>query len=132
LTSNQSTTLSTTTSTKSSTQNSVTVTECNNDGLGWILRPADALNKYIYFVTGPSTPPLGIGSVKVNAPADGTYKRILTNDYSGLEFSNLAQFSYSTYVETACMVNNIPTDNFFIVVCNRPRRWNRKFSFGLQ
>jgi len=120
LTSNQSTTLSTTTSTTSTTQNLVKVTDCNYDGTGWILKPANALNNSIYFVTGPSTPPLGIGSIKVNAPADGTYKRILINSYSGLAFSDLVQFSYSTYVETACMVENIPTDNFFLGVIIDP------------
>src|SRR5436190_9426589 len=51
------------------------------------------------FVTGPSTPPLGSGSVRLTTGTDGAAAvKISTNNFNGIKLSSITQLSYSTYV----------------------------------
>jgi hypothetical protein len=58
-------------------------------------------NGSVSFVTGPSTPPLGIGSAELktgNGTTGGDCAAQLRNsDYSGVKLSSLSALSYSTY-----------------------------------
>ena len=53
----------------------------------------------ISFVSGPATPPLGTGSVKLTVGSNGdSYPHLQQTDYTGVSLASLTAFSYSTYV----------------------------------
>jgi hypothetical protein len=65
----------------------------NNDTCG------AATTGSISFVSGPATPPLGTGSVKLTVGANGdSYPTLRYGGYNGVALANVTAFSYSTYV----------------------------------
>lgn len=95
-------------------QNVVTVTDCNLNG--WLKQPIG--NSKLGFVTGPSTPPLGKGSLKFYVPPGtnpdwpGDFVRFRNGQYSGTPLSALTELSYATYIEARDTIVDIP----FIVI----------------
>jgi hypothetical protein len=66
----------------------------NNDTCG------AATTGSVSFVSGPATPPLGTGSVKLTVGSNGdSYPTLRQSGYNGVPIANLTAFSYSTYVE---------------------------------
>ena len=64
------------------------------------------------FVTGPATPPLGVGSVNLatgngTSGGDGSAQMGRNTNYAGIPLSSITSLSYSTYV-TSTMGNNSP------------------------
>lgn len=54
----------------------------------------------VTFVTGPATPPIGVGSARLAVGADGSGAAQLRNpNYSGTSLSSLSNLAYSTYVQ---------------------------------
>jgi hypothetical protein len=68
----------------------------NNDTCG------GATTAQIPFVTGPGTPPAGVGSVQFNVGSNGdSYPTLRSTTYNGVKLSSLTALSYSTYVSQA-------------------------------
>lgn len=66
-----------------------------NTGLPVI--PSTATNS---FVTGPSTPPLGVGSFQTSIGSDGnSYAGVSTQRYDGIALADITGLGYSTYVQ---------------------------------
>ena len=51
----------------------------------------------VSLVTGPTAPPLGVGSLRMTTDADPAKGALLTNDYAGTLLSSFDALSYSTY-----------------------------------
>jgi hypothetical protein len=65
----------------------------NNDTCG------AATTGSVSFVSGPATPPLGSGSVKLSVGSNGdSYPTLRQSGYNGVPLGDLTAFSYSTYV----------------------------------
>lgn len=83
--------------TPTSTPKSATVVTVRPSALnGWAVVP-DTLAPTLEFVTGPATPPMGIGSFRIAVDntfmSGGTYTRA----YAGARLSRLTRLTYSTY-----------------------------------
>ena len=78
----------------------VVVTPANMDG--WVEYSEPGVTD-VDFVSGPATPPLGVGSAKFSissAPGAGGFAAQLRNSsYAGTKLSDLTALSYSTYVQ---------------------------------
>ena len=71
---------------------------------GWVPRTVDdgngAFTASVAWVSGPGTPPLGIGSVQLSPGTDGGDAAEVRNvNYSGVTLATLTELSYSTYVQ---------------------------------
>lgn len=54
----------------------------------------------VEFVTGPMTPPGGVGSVEFRIPADGDQAaQMRNNNYAGTRLADITELSYFTYVQ---------------------------------
>src|SRR5256885_13066102 len=74
----------------------VTVTPANLQG--WQIQITDT--QTVTFVSGPATPPLGVGSAEFRVGADGDGAAQLRNpNYVGTLLSNLTTLKYATYVQ---------------------------------
>jgi len=96
-----------------SSQNIVTVTDCNLNG--WVKDQRG--NSKVRFIAGPATPPLGKGSLNINAPdARSTVGRIRNGQYSGLLLSAITELSFSTFIEQRSSTVNPYSDAPFLVL----------------
>jgi uncharacterized repeat protein (TIGR01451 family) len=71
---------------------------------GWAPRTVDdgngAFTASVAWVSGPGTPPLGIGSVQLSPGTDGGDAAEVRNvNYTGVTLASLTELSYSTYVQ---------------------------------
>ena len=89
--------------------NVLTVTECSLNG--WHRSGAVGALGTITFVDGPSTPPLGLGSVRFSSP-DKKFIRLKNNDFAGTRLADITELAFSTYVRQSASV----VDNLFVVV----------------
>ena len=65
---------------------------------GWV--PTQSGTAATTFVTGPATPPLGVGSVQLAIGADGNSAAQMRNTtYNGTLLSSISALSYSTFVQ---------------------------------
>jgi hypothetical protein len=93
----------------------VNVTPLNTNG--WQTQSSGTAS--VTFVTGPGTPPLGIGSAQLAVGADGGSAAQLRNpNYAGTLLSDITALSYSTYAQsggsggqTPYIILNIDNDN---------------------
>ena len=85
----------------------VIVSDANMNG--WVKNPAGLAT--VKFVTGPSTPPLGSGSVQLASP-DKSFARLRDTTHSGILLSSVTELSYSAYVEQ----RDSTVDMIFLVV----------------
>src|SRR2546421_837772 len=72
----------------------------------------------VTFVDGPSTPPLGSGSVRMQIPANGDlFTNLRQPNYAGTPLANLTTLNYYTYVtnnvdgQAPYLILNVDTDN---------------------
>lgn len=87
-----------------------TVISPSNQG-SWDFQTNNLVDGVGRFVTGPSTPPLGSGSVELSTGSDGsTYSAIYNTAYDGQFITDLANVSasYATYVPTSASVASYP------------------------
>lgn len=96
-------------STSSSTnQQIITV---NDDLQLWFKQNQAGAEGNVYFVYGPASPPLGIGSLQFKCP-DKKFVRFVTNGFSGVQLKYISEMSYSTYVEQS----TLDDDNIYLVL----------------
>lgn len=76
---------------------------------GWVKNPAGLAT--VKFVTPPSTPPLGTGSIQLASP-DKSFGRLRDTTHSGTLLSDLTELSYSTYIEQ----RDSTVDELFVVL----------------
>jgi hypothetical protein len=102
----------------SAATNNVTVTPSNMQGWTFIddqnNSTATATGQ---MVTGPATPPLGVGSAQLSAPTPADGQALLTAAYAGTSLSSLTNMQYSSYqsgptlaISLAFDVRYSPTD----------------------
>ena len=96
----------------------IVVTPASLDG--WQLQTDSTAT--VSFVSGPATPPLGVGSAQLSVGSDGDSGAQLRNiDYAGVQLSDLTALTYSTYVsqdvtfpttgdQTAYIILNVDRD----------------------
>src|SRR2546421_11740810 len=80
----------------------------------------------VSFVSGPATPPLGVGSAQLSVGSDGDSGAQLRNiDYAGVQLSDLTALTYSTYVSQDV---TFPTtgDQTAYIILNVDRNGNGK------
>jgi hypothetical protein len=85
----------------------VIVSDANMNG--WVKNPAGLAT--VKFVTPPSTPPLGSGSLQLSTP-DRSFGRLRDTTHSGTRLSDLTELSYSTYIEQ----RDSTVDEIFVVL----------------
>jgi hypothetical protein len=73
-----------------------TVTPSNPNGWSCIDDSTD-LPEPCNFVTGPATPPLGVGSVQLSTPTAADRHIVATSAYAGTALSNVSALDYWTY-----------------------------------
>jgi hypothetical protein len=84
----------------------VVVSPSNMDGWttfnGYCGKTEGASTGSVAFVTGPGTPPLGVGSFEFTVGSDGSSSPEIANaNYYGLRLDQINAFSYSTYVQNS-------------------------------
>lgn len=82
------------------------------------------------FVTGPATPPLGVGSVQISV--SGTQRRNLaTYQFSGTPLADITTLAYSTYNPTAGNGGGVNRSGYlqFNVDFNGSDTWQRRLTF---
>ena len=82
-----------------------TVTDC--DFLPWKIQGFGL----VYTDPGPSTPPLGNGSLYFDAP-DQTFRRLGDNEFVGQKLKDITELSYSTYI----INSEQDADNVFLTI----------------
>ncbi|MEJ7827890.1 MAG: hypothetical protein WKF91_06840 [Segetibacter sp.] len=87
----------------------VIVSDANMNG--WVKNTQPNTLGTVKFVNGPSTPPLGKGSVQLASP-DMSFVRLRDTTHSGTLLSSLTELSYSAYVEQRDSTVEMP----FIVI----------------
>ena len=84
----------------------------------------------IYFVNGPSKPPVGKGSAEFSCP-DKKFIRFKNNQYVGTVLSAITELSYSTYIK----LRDSTVDNIFIALqtdINSDGIWDYSLVFNPQ
>ncbi|HEY3370552.1 MAG TPA: T9SS type A sorting domain-containing protein [Prolixibacteraceae bacterium] len=89
-------------------QGLVTVTDCNLNG--WVRNAGG--NSSLAFMNGPSTPPLGKGSLQFTTP-DASFGRLRNTQYTGIPLASVTELSYSTYVQKRDSTVDV---NFIVVL----------------
>ena len=79
----------------------------------WVVYTRTA-NSVATFVTGPSTPPVGDGSLETSTPATGDKVFAFNYDWIGTPLTDLDAISYSSYRGTALPAQPLPSLNIEI------------------